>query len=419
MAAEAKAFEQRKKRRVQLAVAAAIGLLVCAGGAFGWWEDRQARERRFEGDRLAAERLVEQTRNNQQIEALLDRSEAAIKEEDDVVGAQFAVGQAEKRAANLEADHLKERLARCRSATNLLVDLDRIDALRYASKEGNPRAVREWPGAFARIGVIVGQTPPAQAADAVNGSLARDRLLAALDVWLVFAAEADRADLAAIVNTNSPYNHPPLTAKLSYAGNRSEDFAQRFQHASTQLSIQADLKLIDNYDAQIDDAIERHVLKNAKIDDPSDAGNFLRTIPGIGKILRLILLYEIDQIGRFPEVGNFLSYARLVRCEHESAGKKKGSGGKKDQKQRPSEMGLLRSRVPDAARHAGSEEVAREAGAQAWQEKSPIGAGGEDRSYGVSPVAQTAAIRRQAVLCPVSSALALPRRTGSAREYEQ
>ena len=135
------------------------------------------------------------------------------------------------------------------------------------------------------------------------------------------------ADLAAIVNTNSPYNHPPLTAKLSYAGNRSEDFAQRFQHASTQLSIQADLKLIDNYDAQID-AIERHVLKNAKIDDPTTLA-FLRTIPGIGKILSLILLYEIDQIGRFPEVGNFLSYARLVRCEHESAGKKKGSGGKK------------------------------------------------------------------------------------------
>ena len=31
----------------------------------------------------------------------------------------------------------------------------------------------------------------------------------------------------------------------------------------------------------------------------------------------------------FPEVGNFLSYARLVRCAHESGGKKLGSGGKK------------------------------------------------------------------------------------------
>ena len=55
----------------------------------------------------------------------------------------------------------------------------------------------------------------------------------------------------------------------------------------------------------------------------------LRSVPGIGAVLALVLLYEIHKIERFPEVGNFLSYARLVRCEHESAGKKKGFGGKK------------------------------------------------------------------------------------------
>jgi transposase len=46
-------------------------------------------------------------------------------------------------------------------------------------------------------------------------------------------------------------------------------------------------------------------------------------------VLGLTLLYEIDDIQRFPEVGNFLSYARLVRCEHSSAGKVKGLGPKK------------------------------------------------------------------------------------------
>ena len=46
----------------------------------------------------------------------------------------------------------------------------------------------------------------------------------------------------------------------------------------------------------------------------------LRTIPGIGPILGLILLYEIDRIERFPEAGTLLSYSRLVRCSHESAG---------------------------------------------------------------------------------------------------
>src|SRR5207253_10545834 len=53
------------------------------------------------------------------------------------------------------------------------------------------------------------------------------------------------------------------------------------------------------------------------------------TIPGVGKILALILLYEIHDSSRFADVGKFLSYARLVRGSHEAAGKKKGAPGKK------------------------------------------------------------------------------------------
>ena len=34
-------------------------------------------------------------------------------------------------------------------------------------------------------------------------------------------------------------------------------------------------------------------------------------------------------MGRFPSVGQFLSYARLVRGSHESAGKKKAGPGKR------------------------------------------------------------------------------------------
>jgi transposase len=130
-----------------------------------------------------------------------------------------------------------------------------------------------------------------------------------------------------IVNTNSQFNLPPFPKKLTYAGNRSAEIAERFSDPSTQLMIGADLQLIDAYDLQIA-MIEKHLLKSAKVDDPVTFG-FLRTIPGIGPILGLILLYEIDRIDRFPEVGNFLSYSRLVRCAHESAGKVKGHGGKK------------------------------------------------------------------------------------------
>lgn len=137
-----------------------------------------------------------------------------------------------------------------------------------------------------------------------------------------------RAQLIAhIQNTNSQFNHPPFPKKLTYAGNRTADLADRFDDPSTRLSVTADLGLIAGYDAQLA-TLERYLVKNAKIDDPVTFG-LLRTVPGIGPILGLVLLYEIDQIGRFPEAGNFLSYSRLVRCAHESAGKVKGSGGKK------------------------------------------------------------------------------------------
>lgn len=137
-----------------------------------------------------------------------------------------------------------------------------------------------------------------------------------------------RAQLIAhIVNTNSQFNLPPFSKKLTYAGNRSEEIAHRFTDPSTRLMIATDLAMIDAFDAQIAD-VESHLLRSAKVDDPVTFG-FLRTIPGIGPILGLILLYEIDRIDRFPEVGNFLSYSRLVRCEHSSAGKVKGSGPKK------------------------------------------------------------------------------------------
>ncbi len=93
--------------------------------------------------------------------------------------------------------------------------------------------------------------------------------------------------------------------RLCYPRNREEDFSKRFSHEATRRSIDADLKLIDAFETEIDD-VERLVLKTAKSDNPVTL-EFLRTIPGIGKILSLVMLYEIDDIKRFPECGNFLS----------------------------------------------------------------------------------------------------------------
>src|SRR5262245_18512045 len=109
--------------------------------------------------------------------------------------------------------------------------------------------------------------------------------------------------LAHVQNTNSQYNLPPIPQKLSFAGHRDEDeLAGRFSHASTQQSIRADLQLTAAYDEQIR-ALELHLTRHAKIDDPVTY-QWLRSVPGIGPVLALILLDEIHDIARFPELGN-------------------------------------------------------------------------------------------------------------------
>ena len=49
----------------------------------------------------------------------------------------------------------------------------------------------------------------------------------------------------------------------------------------------------------------------------------------MGKVLALTILYEIHDIRRFDRVQEFASYARLVKCAKESAGKKHGTSGAK------------------------------------------------------------------------------------------
>ena len=93
------------------------------------------------------------------------------------------------------------------------------------------------------------------------------------------------------------------------------------------MSATLDLDLIDKLDELIG-TVELHLTRTAKVDDVQTYHR-LRTIPGVGPILSLVLLYEMHQVHRFERVGQFLSYARLVHCAHESAGKKLGWGGKK------------------------------------------------------------------------------------------
>jgi transposase len=131
--------------------------------------------------------------------------------------------------------------------------------------------------------------------------------------------------LAPIQNTNSQYL-PKIGKKVAYQVNR-EGVAERFAEPSVQKSIEVDRALIDPYDPLLT-ALELSITHTAKLHD-ANAFYRLRSVPGIGKILALVLLYEIDDIHRFPRVQDFVSDCRLVKGAKESAGKRYGTLGKK------------------------------------------------------------------------------------------
>jgi transposase len=136
-----------------------------------------------------------------------------------------------------------------------------------------------------------------------------------------------RAELLPHVqNTTRQYNLPEIGKKIADNANR-EGVAERFPDPAVQKSIAVDLALLGHYDPLLRD-MELAMLKTAK---PHDAHTLYlrRTVPGIGELLSLGLLYDIHNIHRFPRGQDCLSYCRLVTCAKESAGKRFGTSGAK------------------------------------------------------------------------------------------
>jgi len=132
--------------------------------------------------------------------------------------------------------------------------------------------------------------------------------------------------LAHIQMTSQQYNLPPLGKRIAYPSNR-EGVAEHFEDRVVRKSIAVDLALLERYDALVTD-LESYLVRQAKHHD-AQAFALLRSIPGVGKVLALTILYEIHDVRRFDRVQEFASYARLVKCAKESAGKKHGTSGAK------------------------------------------------------------------------------------------
>ena len=92
-------------------------------------------------------------------------------------------------------------------------------------------------------------------------------------------------------------------------------------------AVRANMFIVQHYDKVID-KLERVILKHTRRDHGWQY-NLLKTVPGIGKVIALTILFEVDDISRFPRVQDFSSYCRLVKGTVASAGIIKGTRGGK------------------------------------------------------------------------------------------
>jgi tetratricopeptide (TPR) repeat protein/serine/threonine protein kinase len=194
--AEVQAAEQRKRRRVQGALAAAVlGAAVLAASG-GWWLDRQATARE-------TERQVAAARDREAAALALDQAEAALGKDNPVYGEiDAALVQAEKRLAGGGPGDLRERLAELTKARRMLDRLDAIDVRRWSASSDHPRnldaasARAAYPAAFRDYGLDVAAEPPEVLAGKVRGSPIAARLTAAVDDWLEVGGPAALLEVA-------------------------------------------------------------------------------------------------------------------------------------------------------------------------------------------------------------------------------
>ena len=119
-----------------------------------------------------------------------------------------------------------------------------------------------------------------------------------------------RAELLAHVqNTYTQYN-VCVTSGWGRDRLREADPTTPFVDESVKFMLRSDIAVVERLDETIV-KLESHLIRHAKVDDPIRF-QLLRTIPGVGPILALVMLYEVQDIERFAGIGQFVSYGRLV-----------------------------------------------------------------------------------------------------------
>jgi transposase len=143
-------------------------------------------------------------------------------------------------------------------------------------------------------------------------------------IWLVRLRATVEGRMSASVQV---HGQAPLTRQEKRRGTRHLDAPKRHRDPILQMALESDSQISHFLHGQILD-LENAILRNTRL-LASTQYNQLKTLPGFGKILPLVVLYEVDDISRFPTARDFCSYAMLAPPGSESAGKIVGVQGRR------------------------------------------------------------------------------------------
>lgn len=137
-----------------------------------------------------------------------------------------------------------------------------------------------------------------------------------------------RAGLLNHIHTlGGQYNVEALTKHGIANKRRRAELAEHFADPVVRRNLELDIELLDHTEGQLE-RLEQDLLELGREQDATSL-KLLQTVPGIGKVLGLVILYEVGDISRFDRVQQFISHCRLVRPERSSAGKRTDHRGKK------------------------------------------------------------------------------------------
>jgi transposase len=121
-------------------------------------------------------------------------------------------------------------------------------------------------------------------------------------------------------------NLPPVSGDVKYKSKRAA-IPETSPDEHARRAVRADLELLEPLDATI-----RHLERDLEVAAQAHYARelaVLQSIPGVGLVISLTVLLEIDTVTRFESRQQFCSYARLIAPPQESAGKKVGVGCRK------------------------------------------------------------------------------------------